>query len=170
MKRISQDSKRAWSNPWVLGWVGSLALVILVNAIFIVTAFRTNPGLVDANYYERGRDHERNFQKKRETANRLGWDMRLDASNPPEVDVPVRYSLNLVDSIGMPVDDVEVSLVAYRPSDASADFSLPMTRSSAGLYGAELEFPLKGVWDLTATVRKGDDELTTTRRFRVLGP
>ena len=49
---ISQDNKQAMRNPWLLGWLGILAVVITVNIIFIVTAFKTYPGLVDDDYYD----------------------------------------------------------------------------------------------------------------------
>ena len=85
MKYFSQDSKQAWRNPWVVGWIAALALVIAVNAAFIITAAVTNPGLVEVDYYEKGRDHERNFQARRAMQNRLDWQMDMQLSVKPVV-------------------------------------------------------------------------------------
>jgi hypothetical protein len=45
-----------------------------------------------------------------------------------------------------------------------------MTRIGNGLYTAELQFPLKGIWDLTAIVSKDQDQLSTMRRINVMAP
>ena len=53
-KKISQDNPNAWRNPWVLGWLALVAVVLVVNAVMITIAFVTNPGLVTEDYYEKG--------------------------------------------------------------------------------------------------------------------
>jgi nitrogen fixation protein FixH len=165
---ISQDNKQAMRNPWVLGWLALLVSVILVNVIFIVTAFKTNPGLVEERYYEKGRDVEKNFQKKMEAMNRLGWDISLQGPSEIIVGQPGNYHVNIVDKVGMPVRDAEVTLQAYRPSDASADMKTTMEKVSNGVYQARLGLPLKGIWDLKVVVKQGEDELEITRRINVL--
>lgn len=165
---ISQDNRSAMRNPWVLGWLALLVTVVGVNVAFIVTAFKTTPGLVDEAYYEKGRDHEQNFQKKLEARSRLGWDIRL---NPPEtitLGKPARYTINVADRIGMPLRDATVMLHAYRPSDAAADMQTTMDKIADGIYQNTLAFPLKGVWDLKVTVSRGEDELEAEQRIKVL--
>lgn len=162
---ISQDSKQAMRNPWVLGWLGLLATVLAVNAVFIVTAFKTSPGLVDNKYYEKGRDVEKNFHKKMEARSRLGWDIRLQAPSQIVVGQNHNYSVNIVDKVGMPVSDAQVKLQAYRPSDASADIIVPMESVTGGVYQARINLPLKGIWDLKVQVGHGEDELDISRRI-----
>jgi len=165
---ISQDNKQAMRNPWVLGWLGLLITVVLVNVIFIVTAFKTSPGLVDEGYYEKGRDVEKNFHKKLEARNRLGWDIRLQ--NPKQVVVGQSgsYSVNVIDKVGMPVRDAEVTLQAYRPSDASADITTTMDLVATGVYQTRLNLPLKGIWDIKVKVQHGEDELEIARRVNAV--
>lgn len=165
---ISQDNKQAMRNPWVLGWLGLLAFVLLVNVVFIVTAFNTSPGLVEEGYYEKGRDHEENFQKRMEARNRLGWEMNLHTPEEILVNQPRTYSLNIVDKAGLPLKDAEVTFQAYRPSDSAADFAGEMEMLSTGVYQSRLDFSLKGIWDLKVMVRQGDDELEVSRRINVL--
>ncbi len=164
---ISQSSKQAFRNPWVLGWIAAILLVLLVNAGFIVTAIVTNPGLVDKNYYEKGRDLEQEISTRRAIRNRLGWRLSLDAAAHPVVAQPARYTLNVVDKTGNPIQADKAVLKAYRPSDAHSDFSAPMHEVTAGVYTVEMRFPLKGIWDLTATLSKGGNSIDITRRISV---
>lgn len=165
---ISQDNKHAMRNPWVLGWLGLLVTVVAVNVAFIVTAFKTSPGLVDENYYEKGRDVEEHFHKRMEARNRLGWDINVQTPADVVLGKSTTFNVNIVDKVGMPLDDAEVTLQAYRPSDASADMSAKMDFVSHGIYEARLALPLKGIWDLKVMVRHGEDELDISRRINVL--
>ena len=165
--RFSQDSKQALRNPWVIGWIFGILLVLGVNAGFIVTAIVTNPGLVDKNYYEKGRNQEQNFIHQQEMRERLGWRMKLEPVSQPVIHQPVRYTFNIVDKRGVAIDGDSAMLHAYRPSDAHADFDTPMQEIAPGVYSAEITFPLKGIWDLSATLVKGTDSLKVTRRISV---
>ncbi len=165
--RISQDNKQALRNPWVLGWIAGILLVLAVNVGFIITAVVTNPGLVDKNYYEKGRDQEQNFIQQRLTRDRLGWEMKLNAVRPPVAGEPTRYTFNIVDGKGVAIDGDKAILHAYRPSDVDADFDVVMQEIAPGVYSAEVVFPLKGIWDLSATLFKADDSLKVTRRISV---
>ncbi len=166
--RFSQSSNRAFRNPWVLAWIGGILLVLGVNIAFIVTAIMTNPGLVEKDYYEHGKDQEENFIKQREARNRLGWQMKLDAVHKPILGQPARYTFNVVDTRGVPVAGDKAVIQAYRPSDVHADFSTEMQEIAPGVYSAELVFPLKGIWDLNAVLTKGEDSLKITQRISVL--
>jgi nitrogen fixation protein FixH len=165
--RFSQDSKQAFRNPWVLGWIAGILLVLGVNIAFIITAVVTNPGLVEKDYYEKGRDQEQRFIQQQLTRDRLGWQMKLDAVHPPVAGEPVRYTFNVVDANGVAVDGDKATLHAYRPSDVNADFNLPMQEIAPGVYSAELVFPLKGVWDISAVLVQGEDSLKVTHRISV---
>ncbi len=166
--RFSQDSKEAFRNPWVLGWIAGILLVLAVNVGFIVTAVMTNPGLVEKNYYEKGRDQEQHFLEQQLTRERLGWQMKLDSVHKPIAGEPVRYTFNIVDTNGIAIDGDKALLHAYRPSDMNADFDAVMQEIAPGVYSVEITFPLKGIWDLSATLFKGDDHLKFTRRISVL--
>lgn len=164
---ISQHNKEALRNPWVLGWIGAIVLVLLVNVGFIVTAIVTNPGLVDKNYYQRGRDLEAEIVSMRRAYKRLGWQMTLAAEQPPVLGQPTRYTFRVVDREGRPVEGDRAVISAYRPSDAKADFRGEMQRIAPGLYSADLTFPLKGRWELIATLHKGKDALHVTQHINV---
>ena len=164
---ISQSNKEAFRNPWVLGWIAAIVLVMLVNVGFIVTAIVTNPGLVDKDYYQKGRDLEQEFIARQEIRHRLGWRMKLEAVSKPVVNQPARYTFSVVDKAGVPVEGDRALIHAYRPSDAASDFQVEMQKIAPGIYSAELNFPLKGIWDLIAVLHKGEDALQMSRRISV---
>ncbi len=169
-ERFSQSSKRAWRNPWVLGWLVLLAIVLVVNAGMITLAFVTGPGLIDKNYYELGQDFEKNRLKRIAARNALGWTAHLDMPEENRQDLGAMYRFSAVDRVGVPVDNLEVQLATYRPSDADADFSVPMERYAPGMYQAELKFPLKGHWEITLSVKQGEESYDLIkRRIFVLG-
>ena len=165
-KRISQDSKEAFRNPWVLGLIGAIVLVFGVNAAFITTAFMTNPGLVDKDYYEKGRDTERNFTKKIAMEKRLGWNFNMAFPEEIILNNDGTFNLSVTDKAGLPVRNAKVTLQAYRPSDAHADFHLDMTEIAQGIYQTKAKFPLKGIWEVTTVVALGEDALQRTSEPR----
>lgn len=164
---FSQHNKQAFRNPWVIGWLGILLLVVLVNAAFIITAFMTNPGLVDEDYYEKGKDHERTVQTKIANRARLGWQIDLKTAAQIAVNKTTTIHVDLKSRDGELIAADAITLSAYRPSDVSADFNQPMENLAPGRFVTTIKFPLKGVWDIRATVRSGDDALNINRRINV---
>ncbi len=164
---ISQANKKGMRNPWVLGWIALVAIVLLVNAVMITLAIVTNSGLVVNNYYEKGQDLERNIIKERAARHALGWNFKLDV--PEELVLGQMHTLrfNVVDRQGLAVNDLRVEMHAYRPSDANADFRLKMEAFAPGQYQAKAVFPLKGIWDLKLKVSQAGKtyHLTTHRIF-----
>jgi nitrogen fixation protein FixH len=75
-----------------------------------------------------------------------------------------------VDARGVPIENADVRVTAYRPSDASADFVAPLAAGAPGQYQADVVLPLPGVWDLNVTVQRGDERFVTTQRIAVLAP
>ncbi|VAX13150.1 hypothetical protein MNBD_GAMMA24-2551 [hydrothermal vent metagenome] len=151
-KAISQANKEGMRNPWVLGWIALVTVVLLVNALMITLAVVSNSGLVEDDYYQKGQDLERNFIKKRTARHALGWNFKLDV--PQELVIGQVHTLrfNVVDRLGLAVDDLKVEMQAYRPSDADADFRMVMQAFAPGQYQAQAIFPLKGNWELKLKV------------------
>lgn len=161
---ISQANNSAFRNPWVIGWIALVLIVLGVNATFIVLAVKTNPGLVDKDYYEKGRQFERNVQQQIAARNALGWSGQLDVPADLSRGQPTTIRFSVVDDKGMPMTPVKVVLGSYRPSDASADFSVEMKPFAPGQYEAQLAYGLKGLWELTARVSHGDQQFDLLKR------
>ncbi len=165
---ISQDNPKALKNPWVLGWLALVAVVLIVNIGFITLAFTTSPGLVDKDYYIKSQDFEENLMKYRNARAALGWTYQADFPQSPVLNQREMYRLTLVDKAGLPLTAASVTVNAYRPSDAAADFTATLSEVGAGIYEGYVSFPLKGIWDLTVTVVREDDTFDFTRRASIV--
>lgn len=164
---ISQNSKSAWRNPWVLGMLALIVSVIAVNAGFILMAIKSNPGLVDNKYYDHGRNYEQNILKQNAARNSLGLEAKFETPEHITIKQPGVFRFSAIDKHGLPFAKAEVSVTAYRPSDAAADFVVQMHNIADGLYQADISFPLKGTWDLIVKVKRGEDNAELTRRISV---
>ncbi|MEA3640299.1 MAG: FixH family protein [Lamprobacter sp.] len=162
---VGQGAESAWRSPWLRGWIGLVVVVLVVNATMITLAFVTNPGLVVDDYYERGRDVERSLMTRRAEA--PGWTMSLDTPADVAVKRPTMVRFHVVDSVGQPVRPDQVTYYAYRPSDPSADFSLPMVEEAPGRYAAEVTFGLAGLWDTLVAAQTNGQEVAFDQRIGV---
>jgi nitrogen fixation protein FixH len=162
---MTGDKKSAWRSPWVIAWVGLVLIVLSVNLVMVYLAIGHNPGLVMEDYYERGKNHEETLFKR--LARDPGWRMEILAPDTIPLGQATAIRFRMLDRQEQPVASDRVTLFAYRPSDARQDFSVAMQPESPGIYWAAVRFPLKGVWDLVAAVRQGDDEFNAPLRIRV---
>jgi nitrogen fixation protein FixH len=158
----------AWRSPWVIAWVGLVVVVLGVNLTMVYLAIETNPGLVVEDYYDRGQHYERTMISA--MAKDPGWEMRADIPAEILAGAPTAIRFFLVDRAGQPVVADGVDFFAYRPSDASQDFSLAMTDEGKGRYLAEVTFPLIGIWDTLIAIKSGEQEYNLGKRVSVQRP
>jgi nitrogen fixation protein FixH len=161
-------SNSPWRNPWVLGWIGLILVVLTVNLTMVFVAIATNPGLVNDDYYDRGQNYERTLVSR--LAKDPGWTMRADIPDDLQANQSATILVTLVDKVGQPVTPDQITFFAYRPSDKSQDFSAPMAKEGPGQYSVRVTFPLFGAWDSLIAIRQGQDEFTTGERIRVARP
>lgn len=155
-------------NPWLIGWLGAIAVVLVANATLITLAIVTNPGLVTPDYYERGRATERAFVSRASHA--PDWTVNLDTPAEVYAGRPVTIRFVLVDRRGQPVTPAAVTYCAYRPADAARDFAVPMIAEGRGRYAVTVSFPLPGVWDTLVAVRQDGAEQSYAQRITVARP
>lgn len=166
--QTAASTNSPWRNPWVLGWIGLVLSVLTVNLTMVFVAIATNPGLVNDDYYDRGQNYEKTLVSR--LAKDPGWTMRTDIPDDLKAGQSATILITLVDKAGQPVTPDQVTFFAYRPSDKSQDFSVPMVEVGSGQYSARLTFPLVGVWDSLIAIRQGEDEFTTGERLSVARP
>jgi nitrogen fixation protein FixH len=164
---ISQSNKEALKNPWALGILIFIAFFLVSNAVFIYLAFKTAPNLVVTDYYERG-EQFKELQDAMEKQTRLGWQATL--LTPAQIKLYQKQTFEFIirDKHSSALDLSSVTLHAYRPSDAEADFSQQMKETSPSHYQAELMFPLRGSWDVIVKAQKGTDEFLLTKRIHIV--
>ncbi|MFW5451616.1 MAG: FixH family protein [Methylophagaceae bacterium] len=163
---ISQSNKEALKNPWVWAIMLFVLTFVSMNAIFIYLAFKSPPNLVVEDFYERGKRYE-DTQKRIEQEKALGWTGLLIVPTKTRVNQAQSYDVLIQgkNSAALNLDSVTVN--AYRPSDARADFSTEMMLKVPGMYTAELEFSLPGIWDLIVIAKQGEQEFLVTKRVSI---
>jgi nitrogen fixation protein FixH len=150
-KSTSNSNKQSWyKSPWLMGWLFLVAVVLAVNAYMISQSINNFPGLVVDDFYERGQNYEENIVSK--LKNNRKWNTQFKVT-----DIHVNKASIIIfilsDKQGKAVKIDKMTLFAYRPSDAKKDFSVPMNISTTNNnYQAKITFPLKGDWDLLASV------------------
>ena len=169
-QRYSQSNNQAMRNPWFIAIIGVIITFLLVNIVFVAFAITSNPGLVIDDYYEKGREYEKNAITQHNALNNLNWQTRFEVPDKIYVNTPDIYRFSAIDSRGISIMDADVKFILYRPSDSGADFNQYVLQIAPGLYQTKLSLPLPGVWDLTVKVVHGEDIYYHTNRIKVLTP
>jgi nitrogen fixation protein FixH len=163
---MSLQLKNDLRSPWLRAILASVALVVCVNVAFIANAYNSAPQLVAKDYYQKGQNyfHE---EIKREQQAASAW--RLHLLVPPGLAVNQQQTMRLyvMDHQGNPLKTGVAMLYAYRPSDASADFSIPLKLVDSGTFAADISFPLPGKWDLIAQIKTDDQKYDVAQRIKV---
>jgi len=164
---ISQSNKEGLRNPWFLGLLVLMGVFIVVNFVFIVFAVASNPGLVDNNYYENGRDYEKHLVSRRQQRQLLNWQTRLELPRSAIAGKPGVIRFSAVDALGLPIEQAQVVISAYRPSNASDDFRQTLNAIGPGIDQGKISFPLPGVWDVRLFVNYNDNHFAKQDRIHV---
>ncbi|MBL1322023.1 MAG: FixH family protein [Methylophaga sp.] len=163
---ISQSNKEALKNPWVLGIILFVMTFLTANAIFIYLAFESPPSLVDQDFYESGKNYKQ-IQEQIDAQKALGWTGLFLIPAQTRVNQIQTYDVLIQGKNAAAIDLDSVVMKAYRPSDATADFSAEMLKTKPGVYTAEMSFNLPGTWDLVVEAKQGDKEFVVTKRVSI---
>lgn len=151
-EKISKTSKSGWRHPWVIGLVGLIGVTVIIQVGYIIVAFMTFPGLVNKDYYDNGQNYSRHIRDRESARKALGWTAQVELPDTVVLGATQTYRYIITDKAGKPVHGEKVVMYAYRSSDASADFNVPMIEAAPGRYEATATFKLKGHWDVIFSV------------------
>lgn len=165
---ISQSNKSGLRNPWVWGMLALIAVVLSVNATFIWFATKnTRSALVDRDYKTKDRRSNESMLSELRQQHVLSWQTEIKRPEAVMAGIPAAYEIGVKDRDGKPVSGV-MEVVAYRPSDASKDFSTTFTEVAPGRYQGYINFTLKGYWELHIRTRRGEEQFSVnTDKFMV---
>ena len=164
---LSQHHKKALRNPWFIGILGLMAVVLGVNGTFIWLAMKNRPALVDREYSTKDRKSDSAALHDLEAHRNLAWQTTLKRPDNIVTHSPVAYEISVVDRAGAPVSGT-MEVAAYRASDASKDFITAFRETSPGNYQGYINFPLKGYWELRIRTQRGKELFeVNTGRFMV---
>jgi nitrogen fixation protein FixH len=165
---ISQSNKSGLRNPWVLGMLSLIVVVIAVNITFVwFTTKKGRSELVERDYKTKDRKSNEEVLGELRTQQALAWKTEIKKPKAVVMGAPLAYEISVVDRDGKPVSGV-LAVEAYRASDASKDFTTPFKEVAAGRYQGVINFPLKGYWELHIRIQRGEDKFgVSTERFMV---
>lgn len=167
---ISQDRKNGMRNPWFLGMLGAIMVVLGVNGALIWFAMHNRSSLVDREYSTRDRKSDAAVLSDLQSHKVLAWKTTIKQPKAIMMNSPVTYEISVTDRQNMPVSGA-MEVEAYRAADASKDFTTVFREISPGNYQGYISFPLKGYWELRVRVKRGEDVFeVNTDRFSVTMP
>lgn len=155
---IKAPSEKGRITGWhvLIGVVLFFGIVIGVDTIFMVQAYRTFSGEVASNPYEAGLAFNRTLaQRQREAA--LGWSASVATPNGKSVVVKV------ADRDGKPLDGLSLTGVLERPATETGRQTLNFRSLGEGRYAASAR--LDGAWDLRAVARNASDMFEVETRL-----
>ena len=165
---ISQNSKRGLRNPWFLGMVGLIVVVLAVNGTFIWLSMQNRSTLVDREYSTKDRKSDAAVLNDLKVYRALAWKTTLKQPRAVTMNSPLAYEISVTDRADVPVSGA-MEVEAYRASDASRDFTTVFREISPGNYQGYISFPLKGYWELRIRIKRGEDVfVVNTDRFSVM--
>lgn len=161
-----RDWSIAWKNPFVIGWISILIVVVTVNFFMVSMAIVTAPGLTISDYYEKGKDMGK-IIAMREHMKQLGWKLNID--------LPIltqgkdqSFDVTVLDKSGKAMNVDTAILYYYRPSDKNYDGQLTLKPGAGtGVYQGKIKLPLKGKYDLVMEVTKGKEVFNLGRSIMV---
>lgn len=153
---ISQQNKDGLRNPWMLGMIGAIIVVFIVNGAFIWFATHNRSTLVERDYSTKDRKSNAAVVSDLQEQKALAWKATIRQPKSIVMGSPAGYEIGVVDREGAPVSGM-VEVEAYRASDESKDFSTAFSEVSPGNYQGYVSFPLKGYWELRIRVKRGNE-------------
>ncbi len=179
---ISQHNKQGSRNPWVIGIVAFLAVVVTVNGFMIWNGMNNVSGLVDSQYsVTKHKKNDALWVDQLNAREALGWQAKLRSpqqlANDPlahasatrfvVMNSTALFQFGVRDKEGASINGATVTIQAIRPSYAAYSFSSSMQEMAPGIYEGSLNFPLQGNWELAIQTKRGQDEFDVTQKIFV---
>jgi nitrogen fixation protein FixH len=145
-----------WSH-FPLFLIAAMGVVMAVNAMLMIDAFRTFPGAAPNDGFDMSNAYDGVFRAA--AAQRaLGWTVQADVADG------AHPSLKLTDARGAPIVGAVVKANAERPLGEPMSREFALADQGGGRYIAAGSLPALGQWDLMLRVDAEGHEMRVTRR------
>jgi nitrogen fixation protein FixH len=124
--------------PWY--FVAFFVALAILDGIFVFIATSTHRGVITEKSYQKGLEYNKVVaaSEKQET---LGWNGSIILVNNTIL-------FELKDNNDAILTDADVTAYFTRTTQAGYDFSVPLAFTGEGIYSKDVNFPLKGLWDV----------------------
>jgi len=146
-------------NPWPMGIVAGLGIVVSVNIWMVTVAVGGRPIQEAERPYEAGVEFEKVLETRRASV-ALGYSAQVEV-----VDGVARIQLS--DTRGAPVTGLRGLIEARRSDRADLDFQGEWGETAPGVYVASRPFPQGGHWRLQSRFEGGAAPFLDDRRLAV---
>jgi nitrogen fixation protein FixH len=144
--------------------IGFFLGLILLQGFFLFTAFRTFPGMVTDQPFQRGQQFNAILAESEAQAAR-GWKVEIRFEQPAGLEGPIIVTVR--DREGQPVTGARVSVIAERLTRHAQAIPLTLTETKRGDYATALTLPIGGRWTFRAAVEQGEVRHREVREIRV---
>jgi nitrogen fixation protein FixH len=161
MQQIAIMLRQRWIPAvFVLGFL----VVVAVNATLIVTAVGSFSGLVVAHPYKKGSEYTR-VHAALEQQKALAW--RYHIASDATADGRLRLSVQWTEASGLPLSGLVVTAEFGRPVENMPPLRLDLAAQGGGRYGAIVDLPRPGLWDLRLVAAQGERQFVAAERLQV---
>ncbi len=159
MREKVEKPRRGHWIPWAFG--AFFLVVLIANGTMVYIGMTTWTGLVSENYYEEGRNYNRNIAAAEAQA-ALGWQLDIEARLRSGFEGELLVDLR--DRQGAPITDAEVTARFVRPTSEGNDFAVALADAGDGRYRTVFTLPLTGLWEIHVDAVRGEDRFVRSRR------
>jgi nitrogen fixation protein FixH len=139
------------------------AVIFAVDFFYIYLSNKTWRGVVTQNPYQKGLKYNE-VLKASERQEQLGFVLEMKYQKLAEKRGEI--SLKIFDKNSRKITDAKVLLKFKRPTQEGFDFEKE-AKFLSGEYSAEIDFPLKGQWDVEVLAQRNGDIFQQVKRYVV---
>ena len=153
-------------NPWPIGIIIGLGLVVGVNGFIFFLAQQEPYELVTKNYYQKALGYETIIQAQ-EVTRRNGWKLKHSMIRKNQAS---QLSVTITDLDGKKVNGLHGSAFLFRPSDISQDLQMDLTEINSSLYQSASVILMPGPWKVTFVFRDAKSQIVFYKKVSLLAP
>ena len=143
--------------PWY--FVAFFVVLAILDGIFVTIAATTHTGVITEQAYQKGLDYNEVVTASEKQAE-MGWNGNINLYGNT-------ISFELKDSGDLNIKDAEAIAYFTRTTQAGYDFSTPLELNAEGIYSKNINFPLKGLWDVRILATWNQQQYQKSRQIVV---
>ncbi len=146
----SKEYKKKFIIALAIFW----GAIFISNGIFVYYANTSWTGLTSQHAYDEGLAYNKTLAAKQKML-KLGWQGKISFDNKSLTKTVI--SINLKNKQNKIITGATLQAKLVRPTREGFDKTIPLKEVTKGVYSAETNLPLAGLWDVIIMAKYGDD-------------